>query len=509
MVLWKVHGDGKHVPPTEVVAPEERLAWPQTIGLGAQHVLAMFGATFIVPVLIGFPPNTTIFFSGIGTMIFLIITIGRGQRLGLPSYLGSSFAFIAPVIAAKAHGGIPAALAGICIAGAVFFLVGAAVNVWGSGWIQKLMPPVVTGTVVALIGLNLASSAFANYSKQPWCATTTIVVIILAMVMLRGFLGRLSILIGVVAGYLVALAQGLIHFSSVNSAGWLGWPTFYHPSFSWRPIGLIVPVVVVLIAENTGHIKAVATMTNRNLDKSLGRGFMGDGLATMIAGLNGGSGTTTYAENIGVMAATRVYSTAAYWVAAVVAICFGLIPKFGALVATLPAGVLGGAGTVLYGMIVVLGGRIWVENRVNFMNPVNLLTAAVGLILGAGNYTLTFDHGNIAFSGIATGAIGCILVYQVMEFLSKRFAFRDNPMPFLVPMSVLAHNAGGMDALRLEMGLETEAEAAAAAEPQKTNGKAELPGVTSSEKETPVSTNGDSETPAYTNGKKERPGVRT
>jgi uracil-xanthine permease len=400
--------------------------------------------------LIGFPPNTTIFFSGIGTMIFLIITIGRGQRLGLPSYLGSSFAFIAPVIAAKAQGGIPAALAGICIAGAVFFLVGAAVNVWGSGWIQKLMPPVVTGTVVALIGLNLAGSAFTNYSKQPWPATTTIVVIILATVLLRGFFGRLSIIIGVIAGYLVALAQGVINFDSVNAASWFGWPTFIHPSFgSWRPIGLIVPVVIVLIAENTGHIKAVATMTNRNLDKSLGRGYMGDGLATVVAGLNGGSGTTTYAENIGVMAATRVYSTAAYWVAAFTAVAFGMIPKFGALISTIPVGVLGGAGTILYGLIVVLGARIWVENRVNFNNPVNLITAAIGLILGAGNYTLSFDHGNIAFSGIATGAIGCILVYQVMKFLGDHFAFRDGGIPFLVPYSTL-QNVSGEAALATE-----------------------------------------------------------
>lgn len=470
MVLWKVHGDGRHIPPTEVVAPEERLAWPQTIGLGFQHVLAMFGATFIVPVLIGFPPNTTIFFSGIGTMIFLIITIGRGQRLGLPSYLGSSFAFIAPVIAAKAQGGIPSALAGICIAGAVFFLVGAAVNVWGSGWIQRLMPPVVTGTVVALIGLNLAGSAFTNYKAQPWPATTTIVVIILATVLLRGFLGRLSIIIGVLAGYLVALAQGVIHFSSVNAADWVGWPTFIHPSFSWRPIGLIVPVVIVLIAENTGHIKAVATMTDRNLDKSLGRGYMGDGLATVVAGLNGGSGTTTYAENIGVMAATRVYSTAAYWVAAFVAVAFGMIPKFGALISTIPVGVLGGAGTILYGLIVVLCARIWVENRVNFMNPVNLITAAIGLILGAGNYTLSFDHGNIAFSGIATGAIGCIIVYQVMRYLGEHVAFRDGGIPFLVPLSTLSQSVTGESAATLAPDVPVA--------PLKADGKPETPVVT-------------------------------
>jgi NCS2 family nucleobase:cation symporter-2 len=408
-----------------VVSPDERLAWPQTVGLGCQHVLAMFGATFIVPVLIGFPPNTTIFFSGIGTLLFLIITIGRGQRMGLPSYLGSSFAFISPVIVAKEQGGIPSALAGIFVAGAVFFVIGLIVNKWGSAFIQWLMPPAVTGAVVALIGLNLASSAFANFNKQPWTGFTTLCVILAVTVVFRGFIGRLSILLGVLVGYLVGCVQNQISFATVKSAGWIGFPHFTSPHFTWRPIFLIVPVVIVLIAENTGHIKAVASMTGRNLDKSLGRGYIADGLATMIAGIGGGSGTTTYAENIGVMAATRVYSTSAYYVAGIVAILLGCIPKFGALIATLPAGVLGGAGTILYGMIVVLGGRIWVENRVNFNNPVNLLPCAVGLIMGAGNYTLSFDHGNVSFNGIAMGAFGVIIAYQLMRWISKYGVFHD------------------------------------------------------------------------------------
>jgi NCS2 family nucleobase:cation symporter-2 len=428
--LWKVHGDGKHIPPTEVVAPEERLAWPQTIGLGFQHVLAMFGATFIVPVLIGFPPNTTIFFSGIGTLIFLLITIGRGQRLGLPSYLGSSFAFISPVLVAEQKGGIPSALAGIFVAGAVFFVIGLIVNKWGTRFIEWLMPPVVTGAVVSLIGLNLAPSAFANFDKQPWTAFATLCVILLVTVLFRGFIGRLSILVGVVFGYLIAWGQGQISFTSVRTAGWIGLPKFNSPHFSMRPIFLIVPVVIVLIAENTGHIKAVATMIDRNLDRSLGRGYMGDGLATMLAGLGGGSGTTTYAENIGVMAATKVYSTAAYYVAGIVAILFGCIPKFGALISTLPSGVLGGAGTILYGLIAVLGARIWVENRVNFSNPVNLFPAAIGLVAGAGNYTLIFDHGNVQFNGIAMGAFGVIIAYQLMNWISKYGVFRDG-MPAL------------------------------------------------------------------------------
>ncbi len=429
--LWKVHGDGRHVGPTEVVTPEERLAWPLTVGIGMQHVVAMFGATFLVPVLTGFPPTATIFFSGVGTLIFIAMTKGRGQIRGLPSYTGSSFAFISPVIAAQAHGGVPAALGGILAAGGVLFLIGVIVNRWGSGWINTLMPPAVTGAVVALIGLNLAPVAWANWELQPWTAFITLSVIILATCLLRGFLGRISILIGVIIGYLVAWPQDQLSGLSKNvgDASWLGLPDFQAPTFNITAILLIVPVVVVLIAENTGHIKAVASMTDRNLDSSLGRGYMGDGAATMVAGLGGGSGTTTYAENIGVMAATRVYSTAAYVVAGLTAICLGMIPKFGALIVSIPVGVLGGATIILYGLIAVLGGRIWVEAHVDFKNPVNLFPAAIGLILGAANATWTSNggKGDISFNGIAIGCFTTIIVYQVMNFASKYGVFKNQP----------------------------------------------------------------------------------
>ena len=433
--LWSLHGDGRHVAPNEVVAPEERLAWPQTIGIGMQHVIAMFGATFLVPVLTGFPPTTTIFFSGCGTLIFIAFTRGRGQMLGLPSYTGSSFAFIAPVIAAQTHGGIAVALGGIFACGAVLFVIGFLVDRFGSKWIDVLMPPAVTGAVVALIGLNLAPAAWhywagdhaANgtwlYHGQPWTAFITLSAIVLAAVLLKGFFGRIAILLGVIVGYLVAWPQdqlkGLSH--NVSNAKWVGLPDFTAPHFKWTAITLIVPVVVVLIAENTGHIKAVGTMTNRNLDRSLGRGYMGDGAATMLAGLGGGSGTTTYAENIGVMAATRVYSTAAYIVAGLTAICLGFVPKFGAIINSIPIGVLGGATVLLYGLIAVLGGRIWVENKVDFKNPVNLFPAAIGLILGSANATWTSSggRGDYSFNGIAIGCFATIIVYQVMHLLQK------------------------------------------------------------------------------------------
>jgi len=409
-MIWKPLGSPTGLSSNGVVMPEERLSWPRTIGIGLQHVVAMFGATVLVPLLTGFPPTTTVLFSGIGTLVFLLTVRNR-----VPSYLGSSFAFIAPVIAAQTHGGIPAALCGIAAAGLVLFVVGLLVERFGSRPIEILMPPVVTGAIVALIGLNLAPVARDSFAKQPGVAGVTLAAILLIGIAVRGFLGRLSIVLGVLIGYACAAVLGDVNVSAVGNAAWLGLPRLQLPSFDMRAILLVVPVVVVLIAENTGHVKAVAAMTGRNLDRSLGRAYMGDGLATMLAGFGGGSGTTTYAENIGVMAATRVYSTAAYFVAAATAILLGLCPKFGALVGTIPSGVLGGVTTVLYGMIAVLGARIWVEAGVDFRDPVNLLTAAVAIIVGAANYTVHL--GNYEFNGIALGSLGAIVIYQVLSRL--------------------------------------------------------------------------------------------
>jgi uracil-xanthine permease len=409
-MFWAPTGVSNGLSLNAVVMPEERLSWPRTVGIGLQHVVAMFGATVLVPLLTGFPPATTILFSGVGTLVFLVVVRNR-----VPSYLGSSFAFIAPVVAAQAQGGMPAALGGIVAAGFVFLLVGLLVEARGIRLIDALMPPVVTGAIVALIGLNLAPVARDNFAKQPGIAAITLAAILVISVGVRGFLGRMSIFLGVLVGYLCALAVGHVDRSGVAGAAWFGLPPLQFPAFDARAIVLMVPVVVVLVAENTGHVKAVAAMTGRNLDASLGRAFMGDGLATMLAGLAGGSGTTTYAENIGVMAATRVYSTAAYAVAAIAAILLGLCPRFGALVGTIPPGVLGGVTTMLYGMIAVLGARIWIEARVDFRDPVNLVTAAIALIVGAANYTV--HAGSFEFNGIALGSFGAIAVYHLLRRL--------------------------------------------------------------------------------------------
>ena len=408
---WTVHGDGKTIRPGSVVAPEERLSWSRTISIGMQHVIAMFGATLLVPTLTGFPVNTTLLFSGLGTIIFLLFTRNR-----LPSYLGSSFAFIAPLTASQQHG-IGAQLGGILITGLALIGVGLLVTWAGKRVIDAVMPPVVTGAIVALIGLNLAPTAVANTQTQPAVGLVTLAAILIATACLRGMASRLSILIGVVTGWVFAALTGNLSEdagATIAAAPWIGVPTFHAPEFHLSAILVTLPVLVVLIAENVGHVKAVAEMTRRDLDDLAGPALIGDGVATTLAGAFGGSGTTTYAENIGVMAATRVYSTAAYWVAAVFAIMLAFVPKFGALIFTIPAGVLGGACLVLYGLIGMLGVRIWQDNKVDFNNPVNLTMAAVALIVGIGN--LTFEIGNVTLEGIALGSIGIIVLYPLMRW---------------------------------------------------------------------------------------------
>lgn len=372
----------------------------------------MFGATFLVPLITGFPPATTLFFSAVGTMVFLVVTAGR-----VPSYLGSSFAFLAPIGAAKAEHGMAGALGGVVLTGIALAAVGLVVQAAGAGWLRALMPPVVTGAIVALIGLNLAPAAKDNFVKSPLTALATLVVILLVTVLARGILGRLSILVGVVAGYAVAAVRGEVDLAAVGRAGWVGLPEFTTPTFHMDTVGLFVPVVLVLVAENIGHVKSVAQMTGDDLDPMSGRALMGDGLATTLAGLGGGSGTTTYAENIGVMAATKVYSTAAYWVAALVALGLSFSPKFGAAISTVPPGVLGGAAVVLYGMIGLLGARIWVENRVDLGNPVNLMTCAVALIIGIADFT--WQVGELQFAGIALGTGAALLTYHVMRAIAR------------------------------------------------------------------------------------------
>lgn len=410
---WTLHGDGKTIAEGEFVRPGERLTWPRTLGFGGQHIVAMFGATFLVPLLTGFPPTTTLFFSGVGTILFLVLT---GNRL--PSYLGSSFAFIAPIQASMQSDDMGAALFGLVVTGLLLAAIGVIVMVTGIGWIEALMPPVVTGAIVALIGLNLAGVATSNYESSPWVATITLAAIVIVAVAFKGLVARLSILVGVAVGYAAAGIGGLLDFSAVGDASWVGLPEFTTPNATWSVIPMFLPVVLVLVAENVGHVRSVAHLTeDPSLNQKTGPALLADGLATTIAGMGGGSATTTYGENIGVMTATRVFSTAAYWVAAIVAIILSLSPKFGALLNTIPSGVLGGVTVALYGLIGLIGVKIWIDNRVDFSQPINQYPAAVALIIGIGD--LTLSAGSMTFTGIALGTIAAVVVYHGMRAIQR------------------------------------------------------------------------------------------
>lgn len=407
-----------------VIAPDERLPWPQTAVMGVQHVIAMFGATVLAPILMGFDPNTAILMSGIGTLIFFLLTGGK-----VPSYLGSSFAFIGVVMAATAYAGkgpnanLAVALGGIIVCGALYVLIGLIVQAVGTGWIERFMPPVVTGAVVAVIGLNLASVPVKNMAASnfdAWMQLVTFVCVGLVAVLTRGMVQRLLILVGLILASLIyaLLTNGMglgkpMDLSGLANAAWFGVPSMTSPVFEANAIMLIAPVVLILVAENLGHLKAVTAMTGRNLDPYIGRAFIGDGLATMVSGAAGGTGVTTYAENIGVMAATKIYSTACFLVAALLAVLLGFSPKFGAVIQAIPLPVMGGVSIVVFGLIAVAGAKIWVDNRVDFSDNKNLIVAAVTLIMGTGDFTLKF--GQFALGGIGTATFGAILLYALLN----------------------------------------------------------------------------------------------
>ncbi len=429
---WKLVG-GPDARPDLVVRPDERLSWPKTVGIGAQHVVAMFGATFVFPLIMGLDANLAILMSGVCTILFLLIVSGR-----VPSYLGTSASFVAAAAAIRSGGGNSGGVTGaILVAGVVLALVGILIHLVGAHVLRRVLPPVVSGAVVMLIGFNLAPVVASTYWPQDQgVAILTMGFTIVAAVGFRGFFSRIAVFLALVFGYALSFVldrtAGMItsktgagtvteHFrvnwESVSGAHWFGLPTFHAPEFHLNFILLALPGVIALVAENTGHVRAVAEMTGDNLDPYMGRAIFADGLGTALASAVGGSPTTTYAENIGVMAATRVYSTAAYFVAAFVAILLGLIPKFGAIVNATPGGVLGGITVVLYGMIGLLGAKIWLENKVNFGNPVNLVPIAAGLIAGIGGVTMAFGS-SFSLSGIALGSLVAIVGFHLARWLA-------------------------------------------------------------------------------------------
>jgi putative pyrimidine permease RutG len=407
-----------------VIAPDETLPLGQTLVMGVQHAVAMFGATVLMPLLMGLDPNLSILMSGIGTLLFFLVTGGR-----VPSYLGSSAAFVGVVIAVTGFNGqglnphLSVALGGIIACGLVYTLIGFVVMKAGTRWIERLIPPVVTGAVVMAIGLNLAPIAVRGVSASSfdsWMAVMTVLCIGLVAVFTRGMIQRLLILIGLILACAIyaVLANGFgfgkpVDFSLISAAAWFGVPLITTPTFNVQAMMLIAPVAVILVAENLGHLKAVAGMTGKNMDPYIGKAFVGDGLATMLSGSVGGSGVTTYAENIGVMAVTKVYSTLVFVAASGIAMLLGFSPKFGALIHTIPAPVIGGASIVVFGLIAVAGARIWVQHHVDLSQNGNLIMVAVTLVLGAGDFALSL--GGFTLGGIGTATFGAIILNAILS----------------------------------------------------------------------------------------------
>lgn len=427
MALWTVHGNGRHLVDEAVVGSEERLSWPLTIGFGFQHLLAMFGTTALVPALTGFPAATTFLFSGIGTLLFLVITRNR-----VPGYLGASFAFVVPMGAAVDHGGAgPGALLGaIMIVGLVLVAFGIAVKALGARLLESAMPPVVTGGIVLMLGLSLAGQTVSSFRAQPVPAVVTLVVVVLATVLSRGMLRRLAVLLGVLAGWGCAALSGQVdtaRLHAVAAADWFGVPQVLSPQLHLSAVPFVAPMVLVLAAELVGNGKAVAAMSGRNLDGHVGDALIGGGLANSLAGSGGGSALSSYAPNVGVMAAARVYSTAACMVAAVGAVLLAFCPKLHALIGTIPPGVLGGAMFVVVGVLALVGVRIWSEAGVDFADPVNLAVLGTALVAGVGDLTLSL--GALRITGLVWGSIGIVLVYPVLRSLADAVSARRAEIP--------------------------------------------------------------------------------
>lgn len=410
--------------PTGIIYPEEKLPFVANVLAGMQHVLAMFGGTVLGSLLMGFDPNLGVFFSGIATLVFYVIVRGK-----IPSYLGSSFSFIAPVIAvtgyAPASGpnvNVAIALGGIAAAGALYFLVGVIVAVVGYRWLERLMPPVVTGAIVAVIGLNLAPVAVHDVSSSPF---DTVVGMITALIVVAGALllpvrmRPFSVLIGCGISYLgyywwsnVFALGAPIDYRDFHKAALFGVPHFTYPHLTGKAVALIAPVAIVLIAENLGHVRAISGMMKRNLDPMLGRAFMADGFATFMSASFGSTGVTTYAENIGVMSITKNFSALTMVAAGLFAIFLGLSPKFGEAVHTIPTPIIGGLSVVLFGLIAANAGRIWRAGKVDFSDTRNLLVIGVAMVMGAGD--MTWKFGNVVFGGIATATFSALLLYHII-----------------------------------------------------------------------------------------------
>ena len=415
---------------------DERLPVLQTIPLSFQHLFAMFGASVLMPMIVGISPSLQLLFNGIGTLIYIVITRGK-----IPAFLGPSAAFIAGMVAVMGSEGYGAALAGCIAVGVIFVIAGVVVDKVGMGWIDVILPPAAMGSVVAVIGLSLARFACGLaglvpgavapelQSKTLLVSMVTLGVAILASVMLRGFLRVIPILIAVVVGYLFAITQGIVDLAPVAAAPWFQLPTFVRPVFSLKAILIIAPAALVVLAEHVGDLSVTEKICGRSLirkDKGLSRSYIGNGVGTILSSFFGGMPVTTYGENVGVMALTKVYAVWVIGGAAIFSVILSFCGKVSAVIIAMPTAVMGGVSILLFGMIAASGLRMLIESKVDYGNSRNLILSAVILIFGVGEASVHIGPVELEGMGLATIAgIGLSIFFLIIDKLGISNASED------------------------------------------------------------------------------------
>ncbi len=416
----------------------EKLPLLQSLPLSLQHLTAMFGATILVPILLGIDPAIALLMNGIGTIIYSLVTKG-----GIPAYLGSSFAFIAPVILiSTSYGGFSHAQSGFIFFGLFFIIISFVVLKWGIKWIDVVMPPAVMGAVVAIIGLELAPVAvqqaglvpMASAAGQEFSLDTNTVIVslftlmagILGTVLFRGFLQIIPILLAVVAGYILAFVLGMVDTAAISNASWLALPQFQAPVYDTNAILIIAPACIVVLAEHISHLIVTSNITGEDLMKKPGlhRSLLGDGISNVISGFAGSPPNTTYGENIGVMAITRVYSVWVIRGAAVLAILFSFIGKISAAISTIPVPVMGGITMLLYGVIAVQGFRMYVEQKVDFSKNRNMVLGAITFVIGVSGAAINI--GTVQLKGMAFAAVVGVALSLLFWIFDKLKLMNDN-----------------------------------------------------------------------------------
>ena len=401
------------------IGVDERLPLLQTLPLSLQHLFAMFGATVLVPFLFKVNPATCLLMNGVGTLIYLFVAKGR-----IPAYLGSSFAFLSPVFAVMAAGlSYSAAQGGFIVFGLIFILISQVVRFAGTGWIDIIFPPAAMGAIVAIIGLELAPVATNMAGLTPGPAVlgmplatalivsiSTLAVTILASVLLRGFLAVIPVLLGVIAGYLLSLGLGVVNLQAVSAAPWFQVPTLYAPTFNIQAILIILPASLVVLAEHVGHLVVTGNIVERDLmkDPGLHRSLLGDGISNVLSGLVGATPNTTYGENIGVMAITKVYSVWVIGGTAIIAILISFSGKLAALIRSIPTPVMGGVCILLFGIIAAAGVRMLVEKKVDYTKSRNLILTSVVLVSGISGAAVNL--GTVQLKGMALGTMVAIVL---------------------------------------------------------------------------------------------------